>query len=406
MNILYYNCFSGISGDMNLAAMIDLGVDPEVLKAELSKLGLDDEFKLRISKDSRKGIFGTRVDVDLTHHHHHEHHGHEEHGHPHHHAHRNLHDIEQIINSSELSAQVKATALDIFKRVAEAEAKIHNSTAYEVHFHEVGATDSIVDIVGAAICFHELDIDQVWCSSIELGGGFVNCVHGMMPVPAPATSEILTGIPTTQGAVSKETTTPTGAAILAELVDKFSDSPRMEVQRSAYGIGHRDNEIPNVLRVQLAQVQQQGSSLSTVPARLLQCNIDDMTGEMLGVTLDLLMDKGAMDVHFTPIVMKKNRPATTLSLLCSAAEEDLFKRLIFEHTTTLGIKSTDIEKTVLDISYERLETPLGTVTMKNAILDGRVLRSKPELEDCRALAAKHGVPLSDVYLQIGKVRKV
>ncbi|NDV26802.1 nickel pincer cofactor biosynthesis protein LarC [Desulfovibrio sp. JC010] len=426
MNILYYDCFSGISGDMNLAAMIDLGVDPELLKTELSKLGLADEFSLKISQDSRKGIFGTRVDVELAregHHHHghghehgehgphhhdhdHTHHAHDHtHSHHHHGEHRNLKDIEKLINNSALSDKVKATSLAIFKRVAEAEAKIHGSTLYEVHFHEVGATDSIVDIVGAAICFHELEIEQVWCSSIELGGGFVNCAHGRMPVPAPATSGILAGKPTTQGAVPKETTTPTGAAILAELVDNFSDSPRMAVQKTAYGIGHRDNEIPNVLRVQLAKVEQRSDSLPTVPARLLQCNIDDMTGEMLGAALDQLMEDGAMDVHFTPIVMKKNRPATTLSLLCSAEDEDKFKRLIFKHTTTLGIKSTDIEKTILGISFDKLETPLGSVTMKNAILDGEIIRSKPELEDCRALAKKHGIPLSEVYLQIGKIRK-
>lgn len=409
MNILYYDCFSGISGDMNLAAMIDLGVNPEFLKAELSKLGLDNEFSLEISHDSRKGIHGTRVDVNLVHAHGHLGQTHD-HGH-HHHEHRNLKDIEKIINSSGLNDQVKTTSIAIFKRVAEAEAKIHGSTVYEVHFHEVGATDSIIDIVGAAICFHKLEINGIWCSTIELGGGFVNCVHGKMPVPAPATSEILTGKPTTQGTVNKETTTPTGAAILAELVNIFSDSPRMIVQKTAYGIGHRDNEIPNVLRVQLAKINQeckdgQTKSLPTIPVRLLQCNIDDMTGEMLGVTLDQLMEDGAMDVHFTPIVMKKNRPATTLSLLCSAEEEDRFKRLIFKHTTTLGIKSTEIEKTILGVSFDKLETPLGSVTMKNAILDGEVIRSKPELEDCRALAKRHGIALSEVYLQIGKVRNL
>ncbi|TIH15832.1 nickel pincer cofactor biosynthesis protein LarC [Marinifilum sp. JC120] len=405
MNILYYDCFSGISGDMNLAAMIGLGVNPNFLCDELSKLGLDDEFSIKISEDSRKGIFGTRVDVELAHHHHDHGHTHN-HGHHHHHEHRNLKDIEKIINSSNISEKVKTTSLAIFKRVAKAEAKIHGSTLYEVHFHEVGATDSIVDIVGAAICFHALKIDEIWCSAIELGSGFVNCAHGKIPVPAPATSEILTGKPTTQGAVPKETTTPTGAAILAELVDHFPDSPRMAVQKTAYGIGHRDNEIPNVLRVQLAKVEKKTASLPTVPARLLQCNIDDMTGEMLGAALDQLMEDGAMDVHFTPIVMKKNRPATTLSLLCGAEDEDKFKRLIFKHTTTNGIKSIAIEKTTLGTSFDKLETPLGPVTMKNALLDGKIIRSKPELEDCRALAKAHEISLSEVYLQIGKVREI
>lgn len=404
MNILYYDCFSGISGDMNLAAMIELGVSPEYLTAELSKLGIDHEFKMEISTDSRKGIHGTRVDVELKHHHHKHKHD-ENHGH-HHHEHRNLKDIEKIIHSSELGAEVKTTSLNIFKRVAEAEAKIHGAGLYEVHFHEVGATDSIVDIVGAAICFHKLKIDAVWCSSIELGGGFVNCAHGMMPVPAPATAEILKGCPTTRGAVQKECTTPTGAAILATLVNNFSDSPQMVVEKTGYAIGHRDNEIPNVLRVQLARVNESSSTLKTIPSRLLQCNIDDMTAEMLGVAMDQMMEEGAMDVHFTPIVMKKNRPATTLSILCSGEDEEKFKRLIFRNTTTLGIKSIPIEKTVLDVSFETLETPLGKVTMKNAILDGKIIRSKPELEDCRNLARRHNIPLGEVYLQIGKVRKL
>lgn len=180
----------------------------------------------------------------------------------------------------------------------------------------------------------------------------------------------------------------------------------MTVQKTAYGIGHRDNEIPNVLRVQLSEVEKASSSLPTVPAKLLQCNIDDMTGEMLGVAMEQLMEAGAMDVHFTPIVMKKNRPATTLSLLCGSEDEDRFKKQIFQHTTTLGIKSISIEKSVLDVSFEKLETPLGTVTMKNAILDGKVIRSKPELEDCRSLAREHGIPLGEVYLAIGKVREI
>ncbi len=400
MNILYYDCFSGISGDMNLAAMVDLGVDPNYLIRELSKLGLRDEFSLKISADERKGITGIRVDVVLKNN------DHNEHIHHHlHHTHRSLKDIEIIINHSDLDDKVKATSLAIFRRVAEAEAKIHGKQLYEVHFHEVGATDSIVDIVGSAICFHALDIDEVWCSPIELGGGFVQCAHGRMPVPAPATLEILAGIPTRRGAVQKETTTPTGAAILAELVNRFESSPEMTPTKTAYGIGHRDTEIPNVLRVSLATVEKETEWLPTVAACLLECNIDDMTGEILGVAMDTLIEEGAMDVHFTSIVMKKNRPATTLSVLCSAEDEDRFKRLVFLHTSTLGIKSFPIRKTALDISFEQLETPLGTVTMKNGIMDGHIIRSKPELEDCRKLAARHNIPLSEVYLQIGKVRK-
>jgi len=394
MKILYYDCFAGISGDMNLAAMIDLGVDREHLHAELRKLGLDDEFTLEIHPDARKGIHGTQVDVRLNDHH-------RKHGH----HHRNLKDIEEIIHSSGLDETVKTTSLNIFNHVARAEAKVHGKDLYQVHFHEVGDTDSIVDIVGAAICFHALEIDTVWCSAIELGGGFVQCAHGKIPVPAPATVEILHNCPTTRGAVQAETTTPTGAAILAELVDSFPSRPAMSITHTAYGIGQRDTDIPNVLRVHLAtRSNDHGQECSS--ARVLQCNLDDMTPEMLGAVLDLLMANGAMDVHFTPITMKKNRPAITLSVLCATEEEQRFKQLIFRHTTTLGIKSFPIDKTVLPVTFEQLETPLGPVTMKHAWMDGKILRSKPELEDCRKLAERHGISLADVYLQIGKHRKI
>nr|WP_320012719.1 nickel pincer cofactor biosynthesis protein LarC [uncultured Desulfobulbus sp.] len=405
MKILYYDCFSGISGDMNLAAMIALGVQPDYLRGELSKLGLDHEFSLNITTDARKGIQGTRVDVDL-------HHTHTAHGGAHshqHHVHQNqrtLIDIESIIKQSGLDEQVKDLSLAIFNRVARAEAKIHGKSVHEVHFHEVGATDSLVDIVGAAICFYALKVDAVWSAPVELGGGFVNCAHGLIPVPAPATLEILSGIPTKRGAVLKETTTPTGAAILAELVTLFEARPEMQPLQTVYGIGHRDTDIPNVLRVSLAEVEEQPGMLPTTEACLLECNIDDMTGEALGDAMERLLAAGAMDIHFTPIIMKKNRPAVTLSLLCARDEEERFKRLIFRHTSTLGIKTVPLKKTALAVSFEQLETPLGTVTMKQGLLDGRVIRSKPELEDCRRLADAHGLSLGEVYLEIGKVRTV
>lgn len=470
MKILYYDCFAGISGDMNLAAMIDLGVEPEHLRFELSRLGLDHEFELKVTAGSRHGICGTRVDVvlrnqdagahdhdhhghghdhDHSHEHSHEHHEHghshshepaahapdhphshtehahvhdsgHEHGHGHDHSHvhdsghthshghahqRNLGDIEAIIMGSALADAVKETSLAIFRKVAQAESKVHGKPIDEVHFHEVGATDSIVDIVGAAICLHRLGLDAVWASPVELGGGFVRCAHGLIPVPAPATVEILHGIPTTRGKVQQETTTPTGAAILAALVEKFTDSPVMVTKKTAYGIGHRESEIPNVLRVHLAEAVLSETAESKANARLLQCNIDDMTAEMLGAAMDLLMEKGAMDVHFTAIQMKKNRPATCLSLLCSEADEERFKELIFRHTTTLGIKSIRLDKTALDVSFEQLETPLGSVTMKNAILDGRVIRSKPELEECREIARRNDMPLAEVYAAIERSRK-
>lgn len=249
MRVLYYDCFAGISGDMNLGAMLDVGVDKDYLANELSKLNIDHEFEIKAVKESRKGIEGTKVDVVLKHHHEHDH----EHEHEHHHHHRNLENIENIINSSSLNDNVKALSLNMFKKVAEAEARVHGKPIYEVHFHEVGAIDSIVDIVGAAICLDYLKVDKVMSSPVELGGGFVKCAHGIIPVPAPATVEILKGIPVKSGIVPFETTTPTGAAILASNVQEFSDMKDFIIENTGYGVGCRDTEIPNVLRVYLGK---------------------------------------------------------------------------------------------------------------------------------------------------------
>jgi pyridinium-3,5-bisthiocarboxylic acid mononucleotide nickel chelatase len=281
MRVLYYDCFSGISGDMNLAAMIDIGVDRDYLIGELAKLNINREFEIKVSRAIRKGIEGTKVDVILKdnekqitephdgHHNHEEvhHEGHHSHGNLEHHhnhdnsthshdhgsshEHRNLSSIEQIITSSNLNDNVKKISMDIFIKIAHAEAKIHGKTIHDVHFHEVGAVDSIVDIVGAAICVDYLKVDKIMCSSIELGGGFVRCAHGLIPVPAPATLEILKGMPIKTGAVPVETTTPTGAAILAVLVDESSNLKNFVVDSIGYGVGNRDTVIPNVVRVMI-----------------------------------------------------------------------------------------------------------------------------------------------------------
>ncbi len=420
MKILYYDCRSGISGDMNLAAMLHLGVDPARLRTELAKLGLEAEYELRIAAAAKNGITGIRVDVDLLdagHDHEAGHHGHahehdhaHEHGHAHGHGqqahhHRRLSDIEALLAGSALDERVRRTSRDIFRRLARAEATVHGVSVEDVHFHEVGATDALVDIVGAAVCRHALDVDAVWASPVELGGGFVRCAHGVIPVPAPATVELLHGVPTTRGAASAETTTPTGAAILTTLVDTFTATPAMVMERTAYGIGHRDLDIPNLLRVHLGSAGQVAYGAGSGPGRLLQCNIDDMTAEMLGAALELLMEAGAMDVHLTPIVMKKSRPATCLSLLCAAADEARFTELVFRHTTTLGIKRFPLDKVALDTAFETLDTPLGPVTMKNALMGGAVLRSKPEFEDCRRLAKTHGLSLAAVYEAVAASRK-
>lgn len=402
---------------MNLAAMLDLGVEAEFLKSELDKLGISDEFELVVTDDARNGIHGVRVDVtvknlnhgeategeahsDHSHHSHHAHHSHHSHEH-----HRNFAAIKNLIDNSSLSAEVKQTSLDIFRLVAEAESNVHAKPVEEVHFHEVGATDSIVDIVGAAICFHRLGVDAVWSSSVELGSGFVQCAHGLIPVPAPATVEILKNVPTRQGTVEQEATTPTGAAIIKALSNSFPSSPVMRINKTGYGIGHRQTAHPNLLRVFLAEVEGLDKAKPVNHARLLQCNIDDMTAEMLGAALDLLLNEGAMDVYFTPVTMKKNRPGTMLSVLCSQEEEQKFKNLLFRHTSTLGVKSFLLDKTTLERSFEKLETSLGTVTLKHALVDGKIYRSKPEFEDCRKIALEHDMSLFQVYDFINRAKK-
>lgn len=398
MRILYYDCFSGISGDMNLGAMIDLGVSPDYLEGELNKLNVEG-WKLEVKREGRKGIFGTKADVVLVHHHDHDHHGHShKHDHSHEHVHRNLADIEKIVDSSSLSDAVKSVSKKMFLKIAEAEAKIHNKRLQEIHFHEVGALDSIVDVVGAAVCFDKLGVDRVMASRVELGGGFVKCAHGMMPVPAPATAEILKGLPVKTGAVPFETTTPTGAAILATLVDEFTDSPSFKICKTAYGVGGRDTDIPNVLRVHLAEVdEKKAHDWRVSEAVVVECNLDDMSAELIPPVIARLMEDGADDAWTTPIQMKKGRPAVTLRVLCSAENVDHMKEVLFNHTTTFGMRQYTVSKTMLKRALSKRETEYGYIHIKTGFLNGEKIKLKPEYEDCRKAAEEHDVSILDVY---------
>jgi uncharacterized protein (TIGR00299 family) protein len=398
MTVLYYDCFSGISGDMHLGAMIDLGVDPEFLTDQLKRLGLSG-YELKITRDQRKGITGTKVDVVLDedpHEHGHEH----PHGHRHH---RNLVDISRIIRDSDLSQAVKGRSVGMFRKLAEAEGKIHNLPIEEVHFHEVGAIDSIVDIVGAAICIESIGPDMIMSSAVELGGGFVKCEHGTFPVPAPATAEILAGIPVKSGAAPYETTTPTGALILACNVDKFGPMQELRISRTAYGIGNRDMDIPNVLRVHLAATAgPTEASPETRKALVLECNIDDMNPEMYGYVMEVLFGLGADDVFITPIMMKKARPASKLTVLCSPDKKQTLTEALLTHTTSLGLRTYEVDKTMLEREFSKIQTKYGEVTVKKAIYRGKELKSKPEYEDCIRLAKEHGIPVQKIYEEISR----
>lgn len=410
MKILYYDCFSGISGDMNLGALLDLGIDRKYLIDELSKLSISG-YEIKVSRDSRKGIEGTKVDVDLQEHHHeHIHDGsEEEHSHGHvgsnhsHEEHRNLKDIEEIIDCSELSSKVKELSKKIFMKVARAEAKVHGKTLYEVHFHEVGAIDSIVDIVGAAICISHLNVDKIMSSSVELGGGFVKCAHGLIPVPAPATVEILKGIPVKLGAVPFETTTPTGAAILAANVSEFKDDNDFIIKKIGYGIGNRDTEIPNVLRVMLVEEADNLSDNGNMEnegevfQEIVECNIDDMNSELYEYILDKLLTEGALDAYLTPIIMKKGRPGVKISVLCKEDKTERMKEVLFRETTTFGVRSFKVYKTMLQREFTKINTSYGEVTVKEAYYKGEKIKNKLEYEECKKIAQSVGLPIREVY---------
>jgi len=427
MKILYYDCFAGISGDMHLGAMIDAGVDPEHLLSELDKLPVSG-FRLEIRRDKKQSIEGTRVDVVLdpgtdepehghghshasghSHGHRHGHgHGHahaHDHGHGHSHSHshaqphRNLADIEQIVDKSTLPEGTKKRARRMFRIIAEAEAKIHGVPVSEIHFHEVGAVDSIVDIIGAAICLEYLKPDRILCSTVELGSGTIRCAHGTMPVPAPATAEILKDIPVRIGGTGHEATTPTGAAILAANVDEFTDRPAFRPERTAYGIGQRDAELPNVLRVYVGEGTAPGSTKSDQKI-MISCQIDDMNPEQYPHIMDRLLSMGASDVSLTPTIMKKGRPGVILDVLCDAKLLSRLADTILKETTTLGVRYHPVSRIMLERESVSFQSSLGPVTVKKAMLDGNLVKWKAEYEDCKALADKHKMPLRDVIIRV------
>lgn len=402
MKILYYDCFAGISGDMNLGALIDLGVDLNYLKKELKKLPVHG-YEIKAGKDLRKGISGTRLEVIIDNDHQVKpHHGHHHHGSEHHHHHHNSYkDIRNMIETSELSASVKDMSLAIFGKVAEAEAKIHNKALDDVHFHEVGAVDSIVDIVGAAICLDYLAPDKIMCSTVELGGGMVHCAHGMYPVPAPATAEIVKNIPVRKGTVDYEATTPTGAAILAALVNEFSDKADFRIFKTGYGIGFKDGIIPNVMRVHLCETAADNET-TTIPSFIIECNIDDMNPELYDYIIDSLFSAGAKDVFITPIIMKKSRPAVKLSILCTPEDESQVNEVLFRETSTIGVRRYIVDKTMLDRKIEQVSTRFGEVRVKSAFYQGVCIKSKPEYDDCIQIARTHQIPISKVYHEVEK----
>ncbi len=391
MKVLYYDCFAGISGDMNLGALLDLGVDQKYLLKELGKLS-PGSYKIKIYQDKRGGISGTKFDVLAPS---------PKKASPHHPGQeRTYRDIVKIIRQSKLPANVQKISLDIFTRVAEAEGKIHGCKTENVHFHELGAIDSIVDIVGAAICLDYLKVDRIISSPVQLGSGMIHCSHGTLPVPAPATAEILQGIPVKTGLVPFEATTPTGAAIIAATASAFTEKIDFTPQKIGYGLGSKDSAVPNVLRVFLGEVTAAALDTDIGEAVIMECNIDDMNPELYDNLMDLLFAAGAHDVFFTPIIMKKSRPALTVSVLCDSGSQLVMEEILWRNSSTFGLRSYKVIKSMLPRKTVKVKTQYGAVNLKCGYLNGNMIKSKPEYEDCKRLAREKGVSVRDVYESI------
>ena len=417
MKTLYLDLFSGISGDMLLGALLDLGVEFGTLQRELKKVSLDG-YHLHAARKQKMGIEGVKFDVhldgkpcdhDQDHDNGHDHdHAHHEHGdapsHQHGSLQRDFRQIRELIQSSTLSTWVKERSLAVFQRIAVAEGRIHGMPPEKVHFHEVGAVDSIVDIVGAAIALDLLGRPRVLASGITEGTGFVRCAHGRFPVPAPATLEILggRGVPIQQGEEPHELVTPTGAALVAEFAEAFGPMRDLIARRVGYGLGTRDNKTrPNVLRAVLADdVGAEGASnhdweIDTIA--VLETNLDDITGEALGHFLETTLAAGALDVFHTPIQMKKQRPGVLLTVLCAAADADRFTMRILKHTSAFGVRRSLLERRKLKREFVTVKTEFGEIPVKLGFLDGERIQAAPEFDACKSKAIQAGVPLRTVF---------
>jgi uncharacterized protein (TIGR00299 family) protein len=409
---LHFECLAGISGDMALGALVDLGVDPGDIRRELGKLGVGG-WKLDFTADQCGVISGTRAVVKLEgagQPHEHEHpHGHspehEHGGHPHHHehAHNSWKEIRALIEGSKISGGARKRALDIFSRIAEAEAKVHGVSPGEVAFHEVGALDSIIDIVGTAVCLDILKPDRITCSEIELGGGTVKCAHGILPVPAPATLLLVQGLPVKTGGFDKEMTTPTGAAILAASVDEFITGPASFREiKTGVGIGARKMDRPNVLRVSWRETPEAAGPRPwmTEALVLLETNIDDMSGETLGFLMERLFEAGALDVSFGSIMMKKSRPGTLVSVLARPGDLDALRECLFRNSTTIGFREIPVNRVSLRRQEGTLEGNFGSARLKTVFLGDEKLRTKVEFEDRARLARERGISLDEAEWMI------
>lgn len=381
MTLAYFDCFSGISGDMTLGALVDAGVGIDALRAELAKLNLAG-YELKDEKTTRSGIAAVKVHVVI-----------DEKSQPS----RHLADILKIINASSLSASIKEKSGLIFKRLAEAEAKVHATTPDRVHFHEVGAVDAIIDIVGSVIGLELLGVTQVLASPVNVGSGTVQTSHGMFPIPAPATAELLRGIPIYQSSTQFELATPTGVAIISTLASSFGPLPPMRVNRIAHGAGNKDFPgQPNILRLFTGE---SAASYEEDTSLVIETNIDDMNPQVYDYLIERLMKAGAQDAYLTPIIMKKGRPAILLSVLTDRGKADDLLNVIFRETTSIGVRIHEVGRKKLSREIGEIETKFGKVRVKIGKRGDEVLNVSPEYEDCRKIAEEKNVPLKIVMAE-------
>jgi uncharacterized protein (TIGR00299 family) protein len=380
LKIAYFDCFSGASGDMLLGSLLDAGLAVEDLQADLSRLETG-PYRLIVERITRAGLSGThlRIVEGATNR-----------------PAVNLPAIERIISGSDLPGRVKMRSLAVFRRIARVEAGIHGTTVDQVHFHEIGAVDSVVDIVGFACALERLGIDAVYSSPLPLGGGTIETEHGLLPAPAPATLALLAEVaaPTMPGPAQTELVTPTGAALLTEFA--AFERPAMTVQAVGYGFGTKEFDWPNAVRVWLGESLPNASTTEHDSVVELACNLDDATGEMLGYAMERLLAAGALDVWFTPIQMKKNRPATLLSVLVRPEDAEALAALLLRETPTLGVRWQVLSRTTAHREMHEVKTPWGKVRVKVKVLHGEAVAASPEYDDCARLATEAGVPLADV----------
>jgi uncharacterized protein (TIGR00299 family) protein len=377
VRIAYFDCFSGISGDMTLGALVDVGVDPRAIQEAVSSLGLPGS--LTFESVRKGGMRATHARVHA----------------PHEHVHRHWHHIEAIIDKSSLSSRQKDLARRIFLRLGEAEARVHGVELAKIHFHEVGAVDSIIDIVGSAVGLDLLGVDRFEASPVPPGKGWINAAHGRMPLPAPATAELLRGVPLAESLVEMELTTPTGAAILTTVVERFGPLPALTIDSIGLGAGTRDvPEQANVLRLFVGTAQ---LPLASDRVWVLETNLDDLPGEVVGYTTVKLMECGALDAFVVPIQMKKNRPAVMISVLCDESQISRLEEILFRETATLGIRRYPVSRHKLKRQDIEVQTPFGAIRGKLGWLNDRPPTFSPEYDDCAQIASAQAVPLREVY---------